>query len=352
MLRSNISMRTRIIATIGPACAQTKTIWRMVEEGVSVFRFNFSHGTLEDHERLLERVRAIQRKLGRRIAILQDLEGHRIRTGRLAGGQPIRLRTGQRFLLSRQLMLGNEQGISLDYPGAFQRIHRHQMIYIDDGKIHLRVLQATADRLVTEVIQGETLGERKGVNIPGAPLEFPPISAKDIHDLDFALRHHVDYVAQSFVRNAADVVEVKRRLAYRLPGCQVIAKIEDREGIKNIAAILRTADGIMVARGDLGISVPIYEIPILQKWIIAACNHAKKPVITATQMLEHMIDHPMPTRAEVSDVANAVIDGSNFVMLSGETAAGEHPIETVRMMRAIIEYTERHAPFRGVRRNR
>ena len=240
----------------------------------------------------------------------------------------------------------------MDYPGSFHQIHPHQMIFVDDGNLHLRVLHSTEDRIETHIEQGGLLGERKGVNIPGTPLHFPPISGKDVQDLQFAIAHHVDYVAQSFVRSAADVLAVKRRLAQAAPRCRVIAKIENREGVRNIAAILRAADGIMVARGDLGISLPIYEIPILQKWLIAACNHVRKPVITATQMLEHMIDHPLPTRAEVSDVANAVIDGSDFVMLSGETASGRYPVEAVRMMRTIIAYTEKHAPFRGVRRTR
>lgn len=345
-------MRTRIIVTVGPACADTKTLWRMVEAGASVFRFNFSHGTLEDHERMLERVRKVQRRLGKRLAVLQDLAGHRIRTGRLAGGKPVMLKAGQRFQLHRPQGPGNERGVSLDYPGPFTQISRHQMVYIDDGKVHLKVLRVTEHQVTTEVVQEGLLGERKGINIPGVPLDFPPISPKDVRDLEFAIRNRVEYVAQSFVRDAADVLEVKYRLARVLPACRVIAKIESREGIQNIAAILRATDGLMVARGDLGISFPIYEIPILQKWLIAACNHRRKPVITATQMLEHMIDHPLPTRAEVSDVANAVIDGSDFVMLSGETATGRHPVETVAMMHTIIQHTERHAPFRGVRRTR
>ena len=345
-------MRTRIIATIGPACADVKTLERMVKAGVSAFRFNFSHGNLASHQQMLDKVRIVERRLGRRIGILQDLEGHRIRTGRLAGGQPVSLKAGQRFLLHRAQVMGTSKGVSIDYPGSFARIHAHQMIYMDDGKLHLQVLRVGQDALVTRVVQEGVLGERKGVNIPGAPLDFPPINQKDVRDLAFAVRNRVQYVAQSFVRDAEDVLQVKRRVAPTLPHCQVIAKIESREGIKNIAAILRAADGIMVARGDLGISVPIYEIPILQKWLIAACNHRRKPVITATQMLEHMIDHPFPTRAEVSDVANAVIDGSDFVMLSGETASGRYPVETVQMMHTIIEHTERHAPFRGVRRTR
>ena len=345
-------MRTKIIATIGPACAETKILTRMVEEGVSVFRFNFSHGTLASHEQLLEKIRVVQRKTHHRIQILQDLAGHRIRTGRFAKAKSVTLKAGQRFTLYRQRMPGSAHGVSLDYPGPFARIHPPQMIYIDDGKIHLKVTRNTEHRLVTEVIEEGTLGECKGVNMPGATLKFPPISEKDIRDLGFALRHRVEFVAQSFVRNAADILQVKRRLTADLPKCKVIAKIESRRGIAHIAEILRAADGIMVARGDLGISVPIHEIPILQKWIIAACNHRKKPVITATQMLEHMTNHPIPTRAEVSDVANAVIDGSDFVMLSGETAVGRSPVAAVTMMRTIIEHTERHAPFRGVRRTR
>ena len=345
-------MRTRIIATVGPACAELRTLEAMVEAGVSVFRFNFSHGTLEDHERMLARIRKVQQRSRHRISVLQDLAGHRIRTGRIAHSQPVTLKAGQRFALYRQADAGDASGVSLDYPGRFDQIHRHQMIYVADGNIHLRVLRATKDRLATEVVQEGLLGERKGVNIPGAPLDFPPISPKDVRDLEFAVAHRLDYVAQSFVRDAGDILEVKRRIVRALPHCRIVAKIESREGVKHIAAILRVADSIMVARGDLGISLPIYEIPILQKWIIAACNHLKKPVITATQMLEHMIDHPLPTRAEVSDVANAVIDGSDFVMLSGETATGRYPVETVKMMRTIIEHTERHAPFRGVRRTR
>ena len=345
-------MRTRIIATVGPACAESHTLKAMVKEGVSVFRFNFSHGTMEDHERMLARIRKVQQHMGRHLAILQDLAGHRIRTGHLTGGHPVALQVGQRFALYRSLVAGSRRGVSLDYPGSFKQIRLGQLIFIEDGHIHLKVVRSAEDHLETIVIEEGQLGERKGVNIPGAPLEFPPISTKDIQDLDFAINHKIDFVAQSFVRSALDVGAVKRRLQSVLPHCKVIAKIENREGIQNFAAILRSADGIMVARGDLGISVPIYEIPILQKWMIAACNHYKKPVVTATQMLEHMIDHRQPTRAEVTDIANAVIDGSDFVMLSGETATGRYPVETVRMMRTIIEYTEHSVPHRGVRRTR
>ena len=345
-------MRTRIIATIGPACARVPLLVRMIREGVSVFRFNFSHGTMAEHERTLARVRQAQRQTGRHVEILQDLAGHRIRTGALRRHRPVILKPGQRFTFYRELVPGGGSGVSLDYHGSFLQIRAGQRIFIADGTIALRVIRSREHRLETVVLQGGGLGERKGVNIPAARLEFPPISLKDLDDLNFAIQHRLDFVGQSFVRTAGDVEAVKRRLAITLPHAKVIAKIEDREGVQNFAAILRTAHGIMVARGDLGISIPIHEIPIVQKWMIAACNHVKKPVITATQMLEHMIEHREPTRAEVTDVANAVIDGSNFVMLSGETATGKHPVEVVKMMRTIIEYTERHAPYKGVRRTR
>jgi len=324
----------------------------MVQAGVSVFRLNFSHGTLEEHERVVRHLHDLQKILHRRVALLQDLEGHRIRTGRLQAHRSIPLETGHHLILCREPVLGSPRRICLDYPGSFSQIHPGSMIYIADGTIHLKVIHSREDSLDTMVLLGGWLGERKGVNIPGAALSFPSISQKDVADLAFAIRHRFDYVAQSFVRNAQDVLAVKRRLMPVLPGCRIIAKIESREGVRHLGAILRASDGIMIARGDLGISMPIHEIPILQKWMIAACNHVRKPAITATQMLEHMVDHPQPTRAEVSDVANAVIDGSDFVMLSGETATGKFPVEAVRMMRTIIAYTERHAPFRGVRRTR
>ena len=324
----------------------------MVRAGVSVFRLNFSHGTRSAHERMVERIRKIPQARHGRVAVLQDLEGHRIRTGRLRGHRPIMLTAGERLRLCREPIAGSQRCIALDYPGPLNQIHPRQMVYIDDGRLHLQVVRSGKDVLETVVVQGGALGERKGVNIPGVSLVFLSLSEKDASDLEFAVQHRVEYVAQSFVRSAADVVEVKRRLAGRLPRCRVIAKIESRRGINHMAAILRAADGIMIARGDLGISVPIHEIPILQKWMIAACNHLKKPVITATQMLEQMITLRQPTRAEVSDIANAVIDGSDFVMLSGETAIGKHPVEAVRMMQTIIAYTEHHAPFRGVRRTR
>ncbi|HEX9780883.1 MAG TPA: pyruvate kinase [bacterium] len=339
-------MKTRIIATVGPACSRADTLRRMVGEGVSVFRFNFSHGTLAAHEAALRHVRKLRRD-GRRVPVLQDLAGHRIRIGRLArpGGLP--LRQGQRLALLKGSRPGTRSGVSLDYPGPFERIKPGTMIYIDDGRIHLEVLRSRPERLETLVVFEGRLGERKGVNIPDAHLSFPALSGKDANDLEFAVRHQIEYVALSFVRGPEDLAVVRRRLGDRHPACRLIAKIESREGVRNFAGILDAADAVMVARGDLGIALPVHELPLLQKSMIARCRLAGKPVITATQMLEQMTEHRVPTRAEVSDVANAVIDGTDFVMLSGETAAGRFPVETVRMMRRIIDYTERHWP--GVR---
>lgn len=345
-------MRTKIIATVGPACANVIILRKMIKEGVNVFRMNFSHGTRDSHELMLKKIKKAQTGSGRSVLIMQDLAGHRIRTGHLRGGRAIVLKPNQRFRLYRGSKVGSKQGVSMDYAGDFSRIGRDRMVYVADGKIHLKVLKSSKDHIDTVVIQEGRLGERKGINIPGVSLDFPPIGEKDLEDIKFAIDHNIHFVAQSFVRSTTDIQVVKHRLALQLPSAKIIAKIEDREGLNNFASILRVADGIMVARGDLGISVPIYEIPILQKWMVAACNHVDKPVITATQMLENMVDHRQPTRAEVGDVANAVIDGSDYVMLSGETAIGRFPVESVKMMRRIIEHTTHHAPYRGVRRNR
>ena len=342
-------MRTQIIATIGPACAQPETLTDILREGASVIRFNFSHGTRARHEQWLALVRRSAKQVKRRVGILQDLTGHRIRTGRLKGGEPVFLRPGAQFTLVRKRIKGTARRAWMDYEGPFEKIPFGQIIYVDDGKIQLQVIDARPDAVETVVIQGGRLGERKGVNMPGADLEFPPLSAKDARDLSFAIKHRVDYVAQSFVRTAEEVQEIRKLLGGKVPQCKLIAKIESPEGIKNFDSILQAADGIMVARGDLGLSLPIHEIPILQKWMIATCNHAGKPVITATQMLESMIERRVPTRAEVTDVANAVIDGTDFVMLSGETAVGRYPVEAVQMMCTLIEYTEQQMPYRSER---
>ncbi len=340
-------MRTKIIATIGPACAETETLAQLFDEGASVIRFNFSHGTRAQHERWLAKIRKAEKRSGHHVSILQDLAGHRIRTGYLQGHMPVYLKVGQQVTLTRKQLHGTSRWVSIDYPGSFDKIAFGQMVYIEDGKIHLQVIESRPDELETVVIQEGRLGERKGVNMPGAALAFPPLSEKDIEDLAFAIDNRIEFVAQSFVRGAEDVVAIRKRLKSKTPRTRIIAKIESPEGVRHFDSILQVSNGAMVARGDLGLTLPIHEIPILQKWMIATCNHRHKQIVTATQMLESMVEKRVPTRAEVTDVANAVIDGTDFVMLSGETAMGKYPVEAVQMMRTIIEYTEQQMPYRS-----
>ncbi len=332
---------THIICTIGPASDSPAVLRAMAREGMTVARLNFSHSSLADHLRRLETIRSINRKFGRRVKILQDLEGYRIRVGALRGGA-VTLREHARVEVTTLPLTGGAHRIPLDYEGPLDAVRPGSYLYIDDGTIVLRAVRCRRQYLSCSVIVGGLLKERKGVNIPGMRLAFEGLTAKDRRDVEFAIAHDVEYVAQSFVRDERDMACLARCIGGRLPKVRLIAKIENRQGIRNLEAILRVSDGIMIARGDMGVSLPIYEIPVIQKRIIRACNDAGKPVITATQMLESMIHNLRPTRAETTDVANAVLDGSDFVMLSAETAVGEHPVETVRMMRQIITFARRH----------
>ncbi|MCK4851579.1 MAG: pyruvate kinase [Candidatus Omnitrophica bacterium] len=335
--------KTKIVATLGPSSSSYTIIRKMVMAGLDVVRQNFSHGNHEEHLDRLQLVRKINKKYRRHIRVMQDLEGFRIRIGRF--------KDGDRKILNKMetvwLAAGEDQDdphmIPFDYKHDLTRIAAGQLIYIDDGNIILKVKNSSKKRIKAEVIEGGALKERKGINIPGVRIPFSGLTQKDQADIKFGIHHKMDYVAQSFVRTKNDVKKVKQLIKPGLPGCKVIAKIESREAIKNIDEIIDVADGIMIARGDMGIAVPIYEIPIIQKLIIKKCNKKKKFVITATQMLEHMTEHSRPTRAEVTDVANAILDGTDFTMLSGETAAGNYPVESVKMMNQIIEFTERHA---------
>ena len=335
--------KTKIICTLGPSSNSETMIRKMVLAGMDVARLNFSHGTYAEHQTFIELVRLVNKKYRRRVRILQDLEGHRIRTGWLKGHTPIALKKRQTlWLLPDKGYLGQGNAVSFDYTGRISVIKAGQPIYIDDGRIALKVRDNDGRRLKTEVMSDGILGERKGMNIPGALLKFAGLSTKDREDIAFGVRHKVDYIAQSFIRNEDDVFAVRRIIKTRLPECRLISKIENREGIKNIERIIAASDGIMIARGDMGISIPIYEIPMVQKEIIRKCNRKGKFVITATQMLEHMVENIMPTRAEVTDIANAILDGTDFVMLSAETASGRYPAEAVKMMSQIINFTEEH----------
>ncbi|OGR68185.1 MAG: pyruvate kinase [Elusimicrobia bacterium GWC2_61_19] len=330
--------KTRILATLGPACAAPAMLRKLYAAGLDAVRLNFSHGTPQDHEAGVKLVRELNRKLRRHILILQDLKGNRIRIGRLK--TPLELKKRQRVTLIQADAAGKPGEIPFDYRGSLKVIKKGHLVYIDDGNIALEVKAPGRDSLTCEVTAGGLLKERKGVNIPLARLDFPLLSDEDRADIEFGVKHRLDFIAQSFVRSREDVSAVARLVKPRHPACKIIAKIEAREAVKNLEEIADAADGIMVARGDLGVMFPLWEVPMLQKRIIKLANRLGKPVITATQMLETMTASPVPTRAEVSDVANAVLDGTDYVMLSAETAAGKYPAEAVRMMDRIVKYTE------------
>jgi pyruvate kinase len=334
--------RTKIVATLGPSSQSYGVLRRMVIAGMDVARINFSHGTHTEHLPKIELVRKINAKYRRRVLIMQDLEGYRIRVSSFSGTDNKLLKKHAKAWVSCDGDNGDPAVIPLDYGGDLRKIVPGTLIYIDDGNIILKAKGCSGKKLSVVVVEGGILKERKGVNMPAVKIHFSGVTEKDVKDLDFGIKHSVDFVAQSFVRTKQDVIKVKNMVKGKLPGCGVIAKIESREAIKNVDAIIDASDAVMIARGDMGIAVPIYTVPIIQKMIIRKCNRAKKPVITATQMLEHMTEHSRPTRAEVTDVANAILDGTDFVMLSGETAAGAFPVEAVSMMDKIIKFTETH----------
>ncbi len=332
-------VKTKIICTLGPASSSETMIRKMMRAGMDVARLNFSHGKPPELAHRIEVVRLLNRKYRRRMQILGDLQGHRIRVGGLSA--PVLLKKSRVVWLTQQGVIGLHEIIPFDYQGSLRSIKNGHQIFIDDGNIALEVIGRTKNKLKTKVIVGGLLKGHKGVNIPQAKLEFGRISRKDMQDISFCEERGVEYIAQSFVRTKNDILDV-RKLLNPDSRCRVIAKIENREGIKNIDEIIKASDGIMIARGDMGVSLPIYEIPIIQKTIIKKCNRAGKSVITATQMLESMVENLRPTRAEVTDVANAIIDGTDCVMLSAESAVGKYPVETVAMMNNIIRFTEKH----------
>jgi pyruvate kinase len=333
-------VKTKIVATLGPSSSTYATIRKMAMAGLDVARLNFSHGSHREHLQRLNIIRQINKKYRRHIRIMQDLEGFRIRIGRLGGEKYIDLKKRSIIYLTNEKSKAGGNIIPFDYHGSLKIIPVGQFVYIDDGNIILMVKAVSKHAIKAEVIEGGILKERKGINMPGVKFPASAITEKDRLDIHFGIRHKVDYIAQSFIRKRKDVEDIRDLVKDTLPSCQIVAKIETKEAIANIDDIIKASDGIMVARGDMGISVPIYKIPIIQKMIIKKCNMADRFVITATQMLEHMTEHSRPTRAEVTDVANAIMDGTDFVMLSGETASGKYPVESVKMMSQIIRFTE------------
>lgn len=333
--------RTKIVATLGPASQDPKTLERLIEAGLDVVRLNFSHGTQEQHQKSLENVRTISKRLGRAVACLQDLPGPKIRTGEVSDKAGVELKEGASFTLTTEEMVGTAERVSTTYDLLPQDVHPGCDILLDDGVIQLKVEKISGGDVKTRVVNGGRLKSHKGINLPGVKLSIPSLTDRDRRDAEFGLSLDVDFVAQSFVRTKQDVEELRSFLDERgrsdLP---IIAKIEKPQAVDNLAAILDVADGVMVARGDLGVELPAEQVPLLQKDIIHAANERGRVVITATQMLESMVVRPRPTRAEANDVANAILDGTDAVMLSAETAVGKYPVETVATMARIAKHTE------------
>lgn len=332
--------KVKIVCTLGPACANLEMLDSLLHAGMNVTRFNFSHGDYETHGKMLGMVREVEKKNGVPIATLLDTKGPEIRTGLLVGHEPVRLYQGDMFDLLIHDQEGTNEGVYVTYDRLTEEIEVGQDLYIDDGSIHLVVESIEEDRLRCRIVVGGILGERKGVNFPGATLSVPTLTEKDIADIRWGIEHQMDYIAVSFVRTRDDIIQVRRVLEDLGGNLKVIAKIETRQSVDNLESIVQVVDGVMVARGDLGVEMATEEVPMAQKRIIDLCRSQGKPVIVATQMLDSMIRNPRPTRAEASDVANAVLDGADAVMLSGETANGKYPLETVTTMVRIVSRTE------------
>ncbi len=336
-----IQRRAKIVATLGPA-SNTEPVFRnLVRAGLDVARLNFSHGTYEEKTALIQMIRKVSRELGKPLCILGDLQGPKIRTSKLKDHQPVLLRAGQRVTITPRDVPGTASLIGTTFKTLAENVEQGSRILLSDGLIELRVHEVTGDDVTCEVVNGGMLGENKGINLPGIPVRVPSLTEKDDADLDFALRNGVDAIAVSFVRTAEDIRLVRNRVSAYGSETWIIAKLEKPQAIEQLDHILQASDGIMVARGDLGVEVPPERVPAIQKHIIRKASEYRKPVITATQMLESMIDNPRPTRAEASDVANAIYDGTDAVMLSGESAVGKYPVETVTMMSRIVQEAER-----------
>lgn len=334
---------------MGPNTNDRELLKKLIENGMDVARFNFSHGDHEEQKSRMDLLKELRQELNTNTAILLDTKGPEIRTGVLKGGKRIMLKAGEQFTLTTEEIEGDESKVSITYEGLVQDVDAGRVILIDDGLIELKVVGKSEKEIFCEVINGGELGERKGVNVPNVAVRLPAITEKDKDDIRFGVEQGIDFIAASFVRNAECVLEIKAYLKeLGAPYVPIIAKVENAEGIKNIDEIIRAADGVMVARGDLGVEIPAEEVPYLQKMIIQKCNMNFKTVITATQMLDSMMRNPRPTRAEVTDVANAVYDGTDAVMLSGETAQGKYPLEALQMMVHIIQNTEQHLDYEGM----
>ena len=332
--------KTKIICTLGPASESEEVIRELMLAGMNVARLNFSHGTHEEQRGKLERVKKVREELGLPVALLLDTKGPEIRTGEFEKGK-VELKKGQTFVLTTEDVLGNEGKVSITYKNLVKDVQEGDSILIDDGLIGLKVVKVTEKEIICSVENGGTVSNKKGINVPGVELKMPFISKKDKDDILFAVKEGFDYIAASFTRTADDILEIRRILEEN--NCnfiKIIAKVENDQGIKNVDEILRVADGVMIARGDMGVEIPLEEVPSIQKKLIRKAFETGKPIITATQMLDSMMKNPRPTRAETSDVANAIYQGTSAIMLSGETASGQYPVEALKTMVKIALRTE------------
>ncbi len=344
-LRRITECKTKIVATLGPATTTPEKIEALVKAGVDIFRINFSHGTENEHSETIERIKQITGRFDFPVAILQDLQGPKIRLGKIKNGKAI-LNRGAEFILTTKEIIGDEHIASITFPAVIKDVSPGEIIYINDGLIKLKIERIDKENIYTKVIEGGEISDHKGVNFPNTRLSVPAITEKDKKDLQFGLKHGVDLVALSFVKSPDEVEELRNLMKKYGRVVPIISKIEKWEAVENLESIVEVSDGIMVARGDLGVEMPIEQVPIIQKKIISMSNRKGKPVITATQMLNSMIENPTPTRAEVTDIANAIFDGTDAVMLSNETAVGKFPVESVSVMRRVIKNTEKSTIFK------
>ena len=337
--------RTKIVCTVGPASDSEEMLTQLVNAGMNVARLNFSHGNHEEHKKRIDTIKKVRQKLQKPVAIMLDTKGPEVRLGSFKDGAA-EIKAGDHFTLTVEDVLGDSTRCSISYKELPMEVSKGTRILIADGLIELRVVDKTMTDVICQVVNGGALADRKNVNIPGATSKLPAITQKDISDLIFGIENEIDIVAASFIRKAADVLEIRKILEQNNGSfISIISKIENQEGVDNIEEILKVSDGLMVARGDLGVELPPEEIPLTQKMLIKKSNEAGKPVITATQMLDSMIRNPRPTRAEVTDIANSILDGTDAIMLSGETAAGKYPIDAVKTMATIAERTEKDLDY-------
>ncbi|WP_424963760.1 pyruvate kinase [Ekhidna sp.] len=334
--------RTKIVATLGPASNSKEVITELAEAGANVFRLNFSHGTHDDHKKVIQMIREVCEEKDYRIGMLQDLQGPKIRIGLMKDGG-VEIKEGQKLIITTEEVEGDADRVSTVYKEIVNDVEVGDTILIDDGNLELKTIEVKDQEVVTEVVYGGVLKSRKGINLPDTVVSAPSLTEKDLEDLKFGLSQDIDWVALSFVRKPEDIIQLKEIIKEAGKNTKVVAKIEKPEALRNIDAIIEETDGVMVARGDLGVEIPMHEVPIWQKKIVLKCNELAKPVIIATQMMESMIENPRPTRAETNDIANAVMDGADALMLSAESAAGKYPVEAVQKMSETIKAVETEA---------